>query len=595
MKDFLKGVLANVVGMVIGATILVVFLPLLFYFLFSTVKTGGVERLPKSGVLHLRMSGVVVERAQAFDFDWMSGFSREQKSIPLFETIRALKKAETDERIKGVYIDVRHFSSGWASLQELRRAVVDFRKSKKFVYAFADSYDEKGYYLASSADRVYMEPYGELEVNGLGMSAPFFKGLLEKLEVKPLIFRVGKFKAAVEPFLLDKMSDENRLQNQTLLNDIWTVSSREMLEGKKISPEEFNSGVGTLRFSAAAEAKAAGLVDLAYEDEVLKIMATLAKPEHEGQSDPDLLNPVHYISESKIRTKLSSSDVIAVLVAEGEIVKGPGGRDQIGEESIARDLHEIRDDKDVKAVVIRVNSPGGDALASDAIWREVELTKAKMPVVISMGDVAASGGYYMSAAGTKIFADPLTITGSIGVFGLMFNAENLFKNKAAVNFDRVVTHPSADVGSSVREMTVSEQAAIQKSVERVYTRFLTVVKDGRKFKGLDEVAGIAEGRVWSGVRAKEIGLVDEMGGLQDAIRKAKELAGLKVEPSIELYPEQKDPFNEFLHGLSSKIESRLLRSVLEEVFRDEMSVVENVKSWLKPGVYTRMPFDLQIK
>jgi protease-4 len=596
MKAFIKSVLATTIGMLLGLVILAVFGGALLVMIAKGFETGGSsEPIAQKSVLHLKMHGQIVDRHRPLDFDFTSAssFLEPERSLGLYEMNKAI--AKKDARFSGLYLDLRDFEGGWAALNSLHKHIESFAKSGKWVYAYADRMDEKGYFLATAANQIYMQPNGEIEMNGLSVTEMFLKGLFDKLEVEPRVFRVGKFKAAVEPLIRDKMSDENRLQTQTLLDDIWTATRDEISRIMGIPAPKLDRIAAGLEVTSAAQAQQHGLVHkLLFEDQVEDLM----KAKSAGKDkDLELVSVGRLLKDHSHMSfaKVGPGKKIALIFAEGEIKSGSPGRNDIGAESLREDIIDAKEDKDVAAVVLRVNSPGGDALASDIIWRELKTADDEMPVVVSMGDVAASGGYYIATAGRYIFAEPTTITGSIGVFGIMFNTERLFKTKAGVNFDRVVTHPMSDIGNSNRPMTAIEAGVIQRDVDRVYKRFLDVVQDGRGYAKREELESIAEGRVWSGVRAKQIGLIDELGGLDQAISKAAELAGLgKVagkDYEVDVFPADQDPFSKLVEQLSGNVMSKYMDLGSLAQLRQLMNQVPP----LKPGVQMRMPYDLNIR
>ncbi len=594
MKNFVKSVLARAIGTMLGWAAFVIFV-IIFINLMSHSIQGVNEPINASSILHLKIKGVMHDRIQTLDIE--SLLSARERGMGLYEMIQAISLAKVDPRIKGIYLDISRFHSGWADLQSLHRALDDFAKSKKFIYAYADAYNLKSYFLATAADKIFVEPNGEVEMNGLEMTEMFLKGLLDKLEVQPKIFRVGRFKAAIEPLILDKMSSENRAQNQMLLNDIWAEARKQISAVSQKSPETIDKAVNALQISSAKSAKDLGLVhQLAFEDEVLELMkAKTVGKDH----DLNFVGPARLLrdpSEKSVANK-KAKNKIALIFAEGEISSGESGRESIGSESLVADLEEASTDKDVKAIVLRINSPGGDALASDVIWREIQRVDKKIPVIVSMGGVAASGGYYMAAGARYIFAEPTTITGSIGVFGIMANTERFFKNKLGVSFDGVVTHEHSDIGNSNRPMTEVETKFIQGSVERVYSRFLEVVKQGRNFKSVKEVAEIAEGRVWSGTKAKEVGLVDELGGLTSAIERSAVIAKLGKPYRIETYPKSEEKMLQFFEkylgdsfeeAIAMKLGGGFENSKLLGALRASFLKLGEESHLFKSGIYARM-------
>jgi protease-4 len=604
MKTFLKNILSTVIGMIIASLVTFVLIASVIALIIQGAGRGSSGSVQKDSILHLKLRGDIVEKHRPLDFEIFGQGSifKEDRTIGLWEITRAIEAAKKDDRIDGIYLELRDFSAGWATLTALHDKLEDFRQSsKKWVYAYGDTYSNKAYYLATAADRIFIQPYGELEFQGLSMSEPFVKGLLDKLEVEPKIFRVGKFKAATEPLFLEKMSPENRKQNEDLLGDVWSVVRKSTSLSQKLPEPRVDEIAAGLLAMNAADAKKVGLVaDTLFEDQVEDAMRDMTifrnkKPvdkNNDGKDDKDddlrLIGIGQLLRDARSQAALKGKGKkkIAVIFADGEIGSGEGGRDSIGSESFREDLIDAREDENVEAIVIRINSPGGDALASDVIWREIIKTDEQVPVVISMGDVAASGGYYMASAGRYIFAEPTTITGSIGVFGLMFNTQKFFKNKLATNFDRVTTHPYSDIGDGTRPMAPYEAKQIQSQVERTYKRFLDVVQEGRGYEKREDLEAIAEGRVWSGQRALDLGLVDEMGGMESALKKAAEFAEIS-DYSIEIFPTDTDPLMQFIERFSGDtVETWLGPKTLARLHMVEQW--SPLLSMQKPGVYTRL-------
>lgn len=591
--NFIKTLLASLLGSFISGFLLIF---VFFMMLGSLFKGGGNKefRAKPNSVLSIDLSGEIKEKGSGFDLDLPEGSPFNiPPAIGLWEIREALEKAKEDENIIGVMLSPGSMETGWATLNSIREALLDFKASGKFIYAHADMYNEATYYLASTADKVFLTPQGGIEFNGFASTPMFYKGLLDKLEIEPRIFKVGTFKSAVEPYILDKMSDANRLQVQTYLNDLWSVFAENVATSRNTTVEKLNQLADTYATSNdPAVAVSAGLVDqLAYKDEVLALLM-----EKTGTKTSDEINVVKLNKYSKFPVKQQKKDKkqnkIGVVIAQGQIVDGKGSEDQIGGATLSAQIRKLREDSTVKAVVLRVNSPGGSALASDIIWREVVLTKKVKPVIVSMGDLAASGGYYISAAADRIFAQPNTITGSIGVFGMMFGAQDLMKDKVGITFDRVTTHNMADMGNLMRDMTEEEAGRIQKSVEKVYGTFVNIVKEGRNFPDSVAVDSIAQGRVWSGVKGKEIGLVDEIGDLNAAIKYAAEKAQLGDDYSLKVLPEKKDPFEEFLTSLA---ESKISIEALAPEFREQFQQIRSASEVLnKNGVYALMPYTIKI-
>lgn len=615
MKSFFKNVLSTVVGMVVASFITLVIAIGVIAVIVQSGLHGSSAAIDKDSILYLKLRGEIVEKHRPLDFELFGDRSifKEDRTLGLWEITRAIKVAEKDDRIDGIYLELRDFDGGWATMTAIHDKLEEFRKTGKWVYAYADHYDDKGYYLATAADKIFIEPYGDLDFAGLSMSEPYVKGLLDKLEVEPKVFRVGKFKAAVEPLIVDKMSPENRKQNEDLLGDTWAVIRKATALNQKLEEKRVDEIAANLLAINAEDAKKVGIVtDTIFEDELEDAMKDMtiykgqkkdpkAADKDKDNKDDDLhlvgVGQLLHDSRSQAALKGKGKKKIAVIFAEGEIGSGDGGRDSIGSESFRDDIIDAREDEDVEAIVVRVNSPGGDALASDVIWREMMVTDEQVPVVVSMGDVAASGGYYMSSAGRYIFAEPTTITGSIGVFGLMFNGEKFINHRLYSHFDRVATHPYADMGDPYRPMTPFEAQEIQGQVNRTYKRFIDVVQEGRGYENRADVESIAEGRVWSGTRALDLGLVDELGGIDKAIAKAAEYAQIK-DYQIDLYPHDGDPFMQFIERFGGDtIETALGPKLMAKLhfFDSVLAAAPAAISMPKPGIYTRMEREVKIK
>lgn len=591
--NFFKTTLASVLGSILGAILLIILMFIIFGGLFGG---KGKEMVAKeNSILKLDISGQISEKSRGFDFELPVGSPfGDMSATGLWEIREAIDKAKRDDHIKGIYFSPSGMSGGWATMKSIRDALIDFKSSGKFIYAYADVWTEGSYYLASVADKVYMHPEGAMEFNGLSAQPMFYKGLLDKLGVEPRIFKVGTFKSAVEPFFRTEMSEPNRLQVQTYLNDLWKTYTDGLTDSRKTQAESLNNLANSLAtFNDPQAAVDAGLIDkLAYKDEMIEELKALVGAK--TSKDISMYGFKKYMKFLDLKREPNKAKSrLAVIFAEGQIVDGKGSDEQIGGATLSAQIRKAREDSTVKAVVLRVNSPGGSALASDVIWREVILTKKEKPVIVSMGDVAASGGYYISAAADRIYAEPNTITGSIGVFGVLMGTGQALEKNLGLTFDRVNTHQYSDFGNPNREMTETEADAIQSSVERVYSTFINVVKEGRGFPDSVAVDSIAQGRVWSGTRARTIGLVDEIGSLQDAITYAATEANLGEDYKLMLLPEKKDPFEEFLKSLG---EAKISLSVLAPEFREEFAAFFEVKNlFSKNGVFAIMPYNLNIQ
>jgi protease-4 len=595
MRSFMKNFFSSALGAMVGVGLaffgLVIVVPMVISMVLAGPHHEKNEGIEKNSILHLDIRGQITEKRHSMNFEIFGEHSifNEDHALGLYELNKAIDSAKSDKRISGIYLEIHSFDGGWASLTSLRRHIEEFAKSGKWVYAYSDNMDEKGYYLASAANHIFMEPYGELEFNGLVVQEMFLKGLLDKLEVQPEVFRVGRFKAAIEPLVRDQMSNENREQNEALIGDIWGEVRKAAASVAKVDEARVDQMAAKLEIVSAEAAKNAKLIEgTLFQDELEdKLRDATVGADYELE----LVTPGQLLRENKERKH--SGKKIAVIFAEGEIHAGESGQDSIGSEGLRDDIEEAKADDDVAAIVLRVNSPGGDALASDVIWREVRTSDDELPIVVSMGDVAASGGYYIAAAGRYIFAEPTTITGSIGVFGILFNSEKFFKDKAGVRFDSAMTHPYADIGTMARSVKPFESQVIQGQVERTYKRFLDVVQDGRGYEERKDLENIAEGRVWSGLRAKELGLVDELGGLEQAIAKAAEFAEIKDKDyRIEIYPAEVDPLKHLIERFTEQTAAKILGPSL--VKARDLSQTALGPLTAKPGVYTRLPFDFKI-
>jgi protease IV len=584
MRQFLKWVLASMVGTILAIFAFVLIAIVIIGGIASTFKEDKPLTVKEGSVLVIDLENGITDRAnenpfENFDFN---SFSTKSK-IGLNHLLEDLKKAAKDKDVKGIYLELSTLPAGMASIEEIRNAILEFNKSGKFSIAYSETFTQKSYYLASACKKIYLHPTGDMEWKGLGVEMMFFKGMLAKLEVEPEIIRHGKFKSAVEPFILDKMSPENREQTRTYVTAIWNQMLKGVSAQRKIDVVQLNQIADGYKVRKAQNALDFKFVDkLVYKDEVLEEIRTLT-----GAKSTDKIAWVKLTKYHKAPSneKKSLSDPkIAVIYAIGEIESGEGSSEKIGSETLANAIRKAREDEKIKAIVLRVNSPGGSALASEVIWREMNLAKKVKPVIVSMGDVAASGGYYIAAPANKIFAEPNTITGSIGVFGLLLNAQKMLNNKLGITFDTLGTNRLANFGSFTRPLTAEERGILQESVEDVYSVFVQRVSEGRKLN-IDAVDSIGQGRVWSGTDAKKIGLIDEFGGLNEAIAAAALMAKTPKYRVVEL-PEEKDPFEEMIKELSGNVETKYLQWKLGE-HHQILKSVERIQHY--NGIYTLMP------
>lgn len=586
MKEFLRSTLATITGVLICGFIFII---LGVTMLAGIVASSESETLvmPNS-VFTLELKGTVQERYQPSPVDQF--FEDQISTYGLEDILSSIQKAKENEQIKGIYLHTGALACSTASLQAIHRALADFKQSGKFLIAYADMYTQGGYYLASVADKVIVNPVGSLSWHGLASETMFLKDFLAKIGVKMQIFRVGTYKSAVEPMTNTEMSPANREQTQAFLESTWKSIVDDVAASRNISVDSLNLLADkNMDLRPAEDYVHCGLADtLMYKDEVLSYLKSLA-----GLTEEDNLQTLSLDEMTRVKSatpKSKTRDVVAVYYAYGEIDNGSSYDEGINSEKMTKDLRDLRKDKNVKAVVLRVNSPGGSAYGSEQIWREVNLLKAEKPVVVSMGDYAASGGYYISCAANKIVAEPTTLTGSIGIFGMMPDASELLTNKLGLHFDGVKTHKMADMGSMSRPFNAEESALMQQMVNQGYALFTKRCAEGRNIP-LEELCKIAEGRVWTGSMAKELKLVDELGGLDTAIQLAAELGKVK-DYKLKSYPAKQD----FLTELLNTRADRYIHGQLQETFGEYYQGFE----WLRhvkqsDRLQARLPFNMRIQ
>ncbi|MCU7501302.1 MAG: signal peptide peptidase SppA [Ignavibacteria bacterium] len=589
MKQFFKFMFASMLG-----TFLVFLIAGVMFFFFLALLVSGLERektetIPSHSVLVVKLDYPLSERSSPNPF---SGFSLSSLQISrkagLNEVLRNIRKAKSDSDIDGIYLDLNDFMpGGMASIEAVRRELGDFKKSGKFVLAFGDNISQGAYYLGSVADKIYLNPAGNLDFKGLSAEMYFFKKTLDKLEIEAQIFQYGKYKSATEPYRLDKMSNENRTQMTALLGSIYNNMLKNIEASRHIPFNELNRVADNLLIQRPEDARKYNFIDsLVYYDQVYEILRSKT---HAPKKEKVSLVSLEEYSDVAAGSNNSSRNKIAVIYAVGEILNTDGSERTIGNKNISEAIRQARSDDNVKAIVMRVNSPGGYALVADEIWREVSLTHGKKPFIISMGNYAASGGYYISCAADTIVAEPTTITGSIGVFGIIPNFEGFLKNKLGVTSDRVKTGKFSDLGSTSRPFNKEEKAIIQREIDRVYETFVNKVARGRK-KTFAQINDIAQGHVWTGLQAKELGLVDVIGGLDDAIKIAASKAKIKNYYVTE-FPRQKGFFRSIVEDFSTGTEESIIKEKLGSGFRF-YNELENVKNM--EGVQTRLPFILDV-
>lgn len=585
MKQFFKMMFASALGAILAAGLLITLSIFLLIGISASMSQPTAFSPSSNSVLKIALNGALSD--QKADNPYAMLLGEEDTELSLTDILKAIKEAKNSDNIKGIYIEAGNFSAGSSSIDAIRRAITDFKESGKFVVAYGDQYTQGSYYLASVADKVYINPQGALLLTGMSSQTMFYKGLLNKLGVEMLIFKVGTYKGAVEPFMLDKLSDANREQISSYMNGIWDNITADIAKSRKIAVEDVNH-YADQGFAIALPVKAVecGLVDeLKYKPEAEEYVKELA-----GQTDKKLKT----VGVDKVRNIKSkegkSKNKIAVLYAEGEIteaVTSPYSMDKSITEKVAKELIKLKEDESIKAVVLRVNSPGGSAFTSEQIWKQVlELKKVK-PIVVSMGDVAASGGYYISCAANKIVAEPNTLTGSIGIFGMFPNMTGLF-NKVALTTDVVKTNTYADLGDVSRPMREDEKALIQSRIESGYDTFITRCADGR---GMTKAAidSIGQGRVWTGEQAIEKGLVDELGGIEKAIAVAAKLADLKDYKLVEVSG-SKDFLKDLFEKQLDEVKLNVVKQLMGEDF-EYFKTLNLIKS--APAIQTRLPYDVQ--
>ncbi len=587
MKQFFKFMFASMLGVFL---MFLLFFFLVFGIIASIGKTEPVE-VAANSVFHLKLNNEIIDRSpenpfENFDFMTLSPGS----VIGLNELLRNIRKAKEDENISGIFLDLSITQTGWSTIREIREQLKDFKENGKFVIAYGDVMSQGAYYLATVADEIYINPEGTIDFRGINAEVLFFKNMLEKIGIEAQVIRHGKYKGAGEPFFLEQLSSENREQIQGFISSIWNTALADISSERNVTINHLMETADRFETRTPEGALQAGMIDgIAYKDEVMDIFRE--KLEIESSEKVKLIDYSKYnrapLPKSMIPSR--SREKIAVVYGMGNIIMGEGSERSMGGDRIAKALRDARLDESVKAIVFRVNSGGGSALASEIMLREVMLASEEKPVIVSMGDVAASGGYYVACYADKIIANPGTITGSIGVFGMIPNMQEMFNDKLGITFDNVKTNELADLGSVSRPLTRVEREIIQSEIERIYETFINHVAEGRGLP-LSAVDSIAQGRVWSGVDAKRIGLIDDFGGLNYAIEQAAEMAGIE-EYRIAEYPEQKDIFERLREGFGAA-ETRWLQSKLGDSYKVYEAMQQTSE---QTGILMRMPFDVHIE
>ena len=586
MKEFMKFTFASLLGVILAG---IVFTILGIISMVGMVASSDTETVVKeNSIFVLNLEGTLSERVQENPFQKLLG--EENQAYGLDDILSSIRKAKDNENIKGIYLQPTSLSTSFASLEEIRHALVDFKGSGKFIVAYADQYTQSMYYLASVADKVIVNPQGTISWHGLASQPVFFKDLLNKLGIEMQIFKVGTYKSAVEPYITTEMSEANREQVTAFLTSIWGRLLEDVSASRNIPKETLNNYADQMMdLKQAEEYLTCGLADtLLYKDGVLNYLKELSGREADESLRTLSLNDMKNVKRNTPLDK--SGNIIAVYYAFGGIDDGTSPEEGINSEKVITDLRKLREDETIKAVVLRVNSPGGSAYGSEQIWHEVVLLKAKKPVIVSMGDYAASGGYYISCAADTIVADPTTLTGSIGIFGMFPNMQGLLTDKIGLHFDMVKTNRFSDMGDMTRPFNADEREAMQNYINNGYKLFVKRCADGRGMS-TEAIEKIAEGRVWTGEAAKELGLVDELGGLDRALEIAAQKVGIEAY-SVVNYPAKESFFSTLLdEGKNDYIETKMSES-LGEYFH-YVKFIQNLKD--TDRIQARMPFDPRIQ
>ncbi len=590
---FLKMVLASALGYVLAAVVIFGLLIALITGLASTAKPKA--NLPSEGVLNLKLNYAISDKIdESNPLIALKALDPNAKMpVGLNRILRSIEKAKTDERIKGIILDLTTLQTGYAKLTEIRTKLEEFKESGKFIYGYADYFYYPTYFLASVADSVFVNPEGEMAFTGMVAEVGFFANTLEKMGVEMQVVRAGKFKGAVEPYIRESLSVENREQIQTYINSVFKETLNKISASRNIDIETLKKDADELEIRSVSDFVKNNYLDATlYKDQFYSTMKRRMGVSNDTK--------VSLISIQKYAKNLGSygsgSDRVAVVYASGEIVGGRGDGSQIAAEDMAATLKKVREDDRIKAVVFRIDSRGGSSLASEIIWREAKLLAEEKPLITSMSDVAASGGYYIATPSHKILAEPTTITGSIGVFGLIPNAQKLLNNKLGINFDYVGTGKHSDIGRIDRNMTADERAYIEEIIDRIYSTFLSRVSEGRNMT-TEEVHEIAQGRVWTGVMAREVGLVDELGGLHKAIKLAAEQAHLS-EYKVKEYPKAQDPINAIVNKMTgnASLKSQIASLSKSTAFGKYVESLSDLDKWgTKHTVQALMPYNIEVK
>lgn len=580
--NFLKNILSTLIALVIFS-VASIFITIL---VFSSLADEPPVEVKESSVLHLKLNKPISEVEFENPLESFELFASSPSTIGLVQLKEAINHAKEDDKIKGIFLDAPYLSAGMGILHELRSTLVDFKKSGKFIVSYGEFYTEPAYYIASVADQVYLHPEGDLEFDGLAANVTFFTGLFEKLEIEPQIFRVGEFKSAVEPFIRKDLSEENEIQLSSLLNSMYGNMMDSVAKSRLMAVQRLAEISDQMMVRNPQEAQQLKLVDsLYYRDQVMNSIK--AKSGLSPEKDIPFIKYTEY--NKSFSTYKKSDNEVAIIVGSGEIVSGEGDLNTIGSDKFAKEIKQARENDKVKAIVIRINSPGGSFIASDVMWREIKLAAEKKPVIASMSDLAASGGYYMAMACDTIVASPTTITGSIGIFGMIFNAKGFLNNKLGITHDEVATGKYSNFITMTRPLNEQEKKIIQNDVEQGYETFVTKAASGRGMT-VDAIKAVASGRVWTGAQAIEVGLVDKLGDLEDAIEIAVNKAGIS-DYKIKYYPKQRSFFEELMSELEGESSAKAIKSELGEyyIYLEQLKKAQQMN-----GLQARWPFEIEI-
>jgi protease-4 len=584
MRSFLKYTLATITGIMLTSML---FAFMLIIFIASSSSEKPVEAKPNS-ILYMKLNDRIADRTVENPLDFLQFGFPGVREMGLNDIVNNIRKAKKDDNISGILLELTAINAGSGTTEEIRNALIDFRESGKFIIAYSDQYSQKTYYLASVADSLYMNPEGYFFFAGLGYQVMFFKGALDKLGIEAQVIKHGDYKSFPEPYTTDRMSPENREQTLTWISSLWN----HMLEGisaeRGLNPEDLNVLADGLKIRSGEDARANGLVDrLIYKDQLIGILKDLTDTDESKDLRSITLNRYTKVPVKR-EYKGIAKDKVAVIYAHGDVLLGNTGEGTISSERISRAIRKARRDSSIKAIVLRVNSGGGSALASDVIWREADLASKVKPLVASMGDVAASGGYYILAPAETVFAHPNTVTGSIGVFAMLPNMQPFMNKKLGITFDVAKTNPHADIGNPFRPLSAEEKLIFQSIVEDTYSDFVQRVSEGRDMSA-NEIDAVGGGRVWSGENALENGLIDRYGGLHDAIEAAADLAGLEKYRVLEL-PKLEDPIEVFLRELTENARARMVSRELGQfhMYFDSFRELEGLF-----GIQARQPFKFE--